>query len=132
MKVSGSCHCGSIRYTAQVDPEQVTICHCTDCQRLSGSAYRASVPAARETFVLEGTPKTYIKTADSGTRRKHAFCPECGAPVYSSAVTDPPAYSLRIGCLDQRSQLPPKRQIWCKSSLSWSKDLEGIARVQQQ
>jgi hypothetical protein len=132
MRVSGRCHCGGIRYTAEVDPEKVTICHCTDCQRLSGSAYRASVPAPRETFALEGTPKTYIKTADSGARRQHAFCPECGAPVYSSAETDPPAYSLRVGCLDQRSQLPPKRQIWCKSSLAWSKDLQAVERIEQQ
>jgi hypothetical protein len=132
MKVSGRCHCGAIRYTAEVDPAKVTICHCTDCQRLSGTAYRASVPAPRASFVLEGTPKTYVKTADSGTRRVHAFCPECGTPVYSAATENPPQYSLRVGCLDQRAQLPPQRQIWCKSSVPWSASLDGVERVQGQ
>jgi hypothetical protein len=132
MKVTGRCHCGSISYTAEVDPDKVTICHCTDCQRLSGSAYRASVPAPRATFVLQGTPKTYIKTADSGTQRRHAFCAECGAPVYSAAISDPPQYSLRVGCLDQRAQLPPKRRIWCQSALAWSENLERVERLERQ
>ncbi len=92
MKVEGRCHCGRITYEAIVDPAKVSICHCTDCQMLTGSAYRASVPAPRDTFVLRsGQPKVYVKTADSGTRRAHAFCPDCGTPVYSSAISDPPS-----------------------------------------
>ena len=63
MKVEGRCHCGNISYDAEVDPAKVTICHCTDCQTLSGSAYRASVPAPAATFKLRGSPKTYVKTA---------------------------------------------------------------------
>jgi len=132
MQVSGGCHCGAIRYTAEVDPDKVTICHCTDCQRLSGSAYRTSVPAPRESFVLEGVPATYVKTAESGTRRVHAFCPQCGAPVYSAAIENPPQYSLRVGCLDQRAQLAPRRQIWCKSSLPWSGSLSGVEPLERQ
>jgi hypothetical protein len=133
MKVDGRCHCGKISYRAQVDPDKVTICHCTDCQMLSGSVYRASVVAPKETFELRGgPPKTYVKTAESGTQRIHAFCPECGTPVYSCAISDPPFYSLRIGCLAQRDQLPAKRQIWCQSALSWSMNVEGIPQVNRQ
>ena len=44
MKIDGSCHCGRIRYEAEVDPAKVVICHCTDCQTLSGSAFRTVVP----------------------------------------------------------------------------------------
>ena len=47
MKIDGSCYCGYITYEATIDPEQIGICHCTDCQTLSGSPYRASVPAPR-------------------------------------------------------------------------------------
>ena len=133
MKVNGRCHCGKISYEAVIDPEKVTICHCTDCQMLSGSAYRASVPAPKETFALHGAqPKIYIKTADSGTRRVHAFCPDCGTPVYSSAITEPQAYSLRVGCLAQRAELRPRKQIWCDSALPWSGDIEPIAKVGRQ
>ena len=132
MKVEGACHCGQISFEAEIDPDRVRICHCTDCQTLSGSPYRASVPADAATFTLRGTPKTYVKTADSGTRRVHAFCPECGSPVYSAAISDPPFYSLRVGALAQRDQLPPRRQIWCQSALPWSMNVDAVAKVQRQ
>jgi hypothetical protein len=133
MKVHGHCHCGAITYEAEIDPARVSACHCTDCQMLTGSAYRVSVPAPRDAFrLLTGTPKTYIKIADSGNRRIHAFCPECAAPVYSSAVVDPPMYNLRVGCLDERAELPPRKQIWCRSALDWSMDLRDVPGLERQ
>jgi len=133
MKVTGQCHCGAIRYEAEVDPARVNACHCTDCQRLSGSAYRVSVGAPKETFrLLSGSPRVYIKTAESGKKRAHAFCPDCGSPIYSGAVVDPVMYSLRVGALDQRPHLPPTKQIWCRSSLAWAQNLERVPKVERQ
>ena len=99
MKVEGACHCGQVSYEAEVDPETVLLCNCTDCQVLTGSAFRLSVPAPSWSFrLLSGTPSTYVKTADSGTRRAHSFCPNCGAPVFACAADGvPPTYSLRVG-----------------------------------
>ena len=66
MKIDGGCHCGYITYVAEIDPDKVGICHCTDCQTLSGSAFRTSVPAARDAFSLRtGQPKIYVKTAEA-------------------------------------------------------------------
>jgi hypothetical protein len=133
MRVHGQCHCGGIAYEADVDPADVSACHCTDCQTLSGSPYRVSVRAPAATFaLLRGKPSTYVKTAESGARRVHAFCPDCGAPVYSAAIENPPAYSLRVGCLRERAQLPPRRQIWCRSAVPWSSDLRGVSAVERQ
>jgi len=134
MKVDGRCHCGAITYEAFIDPSKVALCHCSDCQMLTGSVYRATVQAPRDSFkLLSGRPKTYVKTADSGTKRVHAFCPECGTPVYASAVSDPPTYSLRIGCLRQRAELaPPAKQQWCRSALSWTMNLERIPKIDRQ
>ena len=134
MQVHGSCHCGAIAYEAEVDPAKVGLCHCTDCQKLTGSAYRLTAPAPAATFrLLRGRPKVYVKTADSGTRRRHSFCPDCGTPVAATAdVDDPPAYSLRVGCLDERAQLPPRRRIWCRSALAWSVDLSGVPGIDDQ
>jgi hypothetical protein len=132
MKVEGRCHCGKITYEATVDPEKVYICHCTDCQTLTGTAYRITVPVPREEFKLHtGQPKIYIKTAESGNKRVQAFCPDCGSPVYSSAVSDPPSYTLRVGGLKQRAQLPPKKQIWCRSALDWTMNLKDVAQSNQ-
>ena len=133
MKVHGQCHCGAIRYEAEVDPARTQACHCTDCQRLSGSPYRVSIPAPRESFVLlSGNPRIYVKTADSGNKRAQAFCADCGSPIYSSAVSDPPMYSLRVGCLDERAALPPHKQIWCRSSLGWAADVRELPQVERQ
>jgi hypothetical protein len=133
MKIEGQCHCGKITYDAVVDADKVTICHCTDCRALTGSAYRANVQAPAETFVLRtGQPTIYIKTAESGTKRAHAFCPTCGAPIYSCAITDPPTYSLRVGGIKQRAELRPKRQIWCRSALPWSMDIRGVEQSSRQ
>jgi hypothetical protein len=63
---------------------------------LTGSAYRVTVPAPKDSFrLLTGKPKVYVKTAESGTRRAHGFCPECGTPIYATAVTDPQVYGVR-------------------------------------
>jgi hypothetical protein len=134
MKVQGACHCGQVTYEAEIDPAKVNLCNCTDCQMLTGSAFRVSVPAPAETYrLLSGRPKVYVKTADSGTKRRHAFCPNCGTPVYACADSDsPPSYSLRVGCLKQRAQLPPRRRIWCRSALPWSQDVSRIPGIDHQ
>jgi len=133
MKVEGGCHCGRIAYEAEVDPNAVGICHCTDCQTLTGSAYRVSVPAPAASFrLLRGQPKVYIKIADSGSKRAHAFCADCGSPIYAAAPQDTPTYSLRVGALRQRAELPPRRRIWCRSALPWSLDLVGLPERDRQ
>jgi len=129
MKVTGKCHCGHVNYESELDPENVAICHCTDCQTLSGSPYRVSVRAPAETFrLLSGDLKVYIKTAQSGAQRAHSFCPNCGSPVHSCDPVNPTTYSLRVGCLNERAQLPPRKQTWCTSAVPWSHDLQSVPR----
>jgi hypothetical protein len=57
------------------------------------------------TFVLRrGTPKIYIKTGESGNKRAHAFCPECGTPIYATVPgANPTSCGLRVGTLDAAS-----------------------------
>lgn len=134
MKVEGRCHCGKIAYEANVDPDTVSVCHCADCQTLTGSAYRANIPAPAESFVLlSGQPKIYVKIAESGNKRAHAFCPDCGTPIYAAAISNTPTYSLRVGTIKQRTELrPPNCQIWCRSALPWSMDLRGVKKLDRQ
>jgi hypothetical protein len=133
MKIEGGCHCGNIAYVAEVDPEKVGICHCTDCQTLSGSAFRTSVPAPKDAFhIQQGQPKIYVKTAESGTKRAQAFCPECGTSIYSSAVSDPQVFNIRVGTTRQRTELRPKSQGWCRSRLDWVTNLEALPQFAKQ
>ncbi len=67
MKVTGRCHCGQISFEAEIDPAQVKICHCTDCQTLTGTAFRTTVPSLPGTFVLRsGAPQALYQ--DRGKR----------------------------------------------------------------
>ena len=134
MKVEGQCHCGAIAYEAEVTPGIIVICHCTDCQMQTGSAFRSNIPAPASQFrLLRGQPRTYTKTADSGTRRVHAFCGDCGGPIYATALGNPQSYSLRVGALKQRADLGrPRRQIWVKRRLDWVPPLQGVAEVEGQ
>ena len=91
MKIDGGCHCGYITYEADADPERTSICHCTDCQVLTGTAFRISIPAPDHDFrILSGEPTVYVKTGESGNKRAQAFCPRCGSPIYATAPGDGP------------------------------------------
>ena len=79
MKIDGRCHCGYITYEAEIDPDKTLICHCTDCQTLSGSAFRVVAYTREDAFtLLSGELKAYVKTSESGNKRPQSFCPECG------------------------------------------------------
>ena len=132
MKIDGHCHCGEITFEAEVDPDALNICHCTDCQTLSGTAFRVNIPAPTEHFVLlSGTPKTYIKTAESGNKRLHAFCGNCGTPIYACAVDNPQSYGLRVGTVTQRAAFSPKRQGWRRSALHWVDALAAVPATEK-
>ncbi len=126
MHIDGACHCGLITFTAEIDPARVMVCHCTDCQVMSGSPLRAVVAAPIASFVLRGEPKSYVKVAQSGNRRAQVFCPDCGTPLYATAPQNATSVVIRLGCVAQRAQLKPAVQIWEHSALAWLPELQSI------
>jgi hypothetical protein len=133
MRIDGQCHCGAITYEAEIDPAMVTICHCTDCQTLSGTVFRTAVPAPEAGFTITGQPKIYVKTGDSGAKRAQAFCADCGSPLYASGVGDgPKVYMIRVGTARQRDQLVPQKQIWCRSEQDWLAGLGTMRKLGKQ
>ena len=134
MLVDGSCHCGAIKFEADIDPKRVGICHCTDCQTFSGGPFRTSVLVSEENFrLLEGSPASYDKTAQSGTTRELCFCAKCGTHVWgTSSGSERTFYSVRVGALKQRAELPPVAQVWCQSRLPWVDDLSKLRRIDTQ
>ena len=134
MRIDGHCHCGYITYEADIDPAKTLICHCTDCQTLSGSAFRVHVPTRKDAFrLLSGELKIYVKTSESGNKRAQSFCPECGTPIHATAPgAGPKVYSLRVGSIRQRDQLVPNVQIWSRSAQPWMAHPESIPRIEKQ
>ncbi len=134
MKIDGQCHCGAIAYEAEVDPDNVAICHCTDCQSLSGSAFRTSIAVPDAAFkLIAGEPRNYIKTAESGAQRIQSFCATCGSPIYATSVGGgPKTYNVRVGTVRQRDKLVPKRQYWFRPAQGWLSDIRNFPRIDKQ
>jgi len=135
MKIDGTCHCGAITIEGEADPDKVGICHCTDCQTGTGSAFRVSIPVSGTAFKMKGQPTIYVKnTADSGIPRVQAFCGQCGSPIYSTTVGEgvQPSYTVRVGILRQRDQLAPRRQQWVRSARPWVGSLDALPKSEKQ
>lgn len=132
MQIDGACHCGLVSFTAEVDPARVMICHCSDCQVLSGAPFRAVVAAPVEDFVVRGETKSYVKVAESGNKRAQVFCPECATPLFATAPENSTQVIIRLGCVKQREQLVPAVQIWTHSAQPWLSGLQDIPGSQDQ
>ena len=131
MEIHGRCHCGYITFEGEADPAKAGVCHCTDCQTGTGSAFRVNIPVPGKSFkMLTGEPTIYVKTtADSGNPRAQAFCPTCGTPIYSTTPGPGPkdTYVVWIGTLRERDELAPRVQNWTRSAQDWT--LVGLAGV---
>ena len=128
MNVNGACLCGHITFSAVIDPDKVIVCHCTDCQRHAATAFGVVVRVVDEQFELHtGTMKTYVKTAESGTKRALTFCPECGTRIYAKTVGEGMQFTgLRTGTLEQCAELVPSAQVYYRSSQPWIDRLNDI------
>ncbi len=128
MRIDGQCHCGAVTYEAEINPDDVGICHCTDCQRLTGTAFRVTVSTAASQFRLTGKPpKRYKKRADNGAVRLQFFCGDCGSPIYATGEgKDAEVVGIRWGSINQRRGLKPNHQIWCSSAVDWLHEIAGL------
>jgi hypothetical protein len=132
LPVTGRCHCGAVQLRALVDPSRVFVCHCSDCQVLTGSAYRVVVPALAGSCELTGPVTEYARRADSGAVRLQVFCPTCGTPLLAQSADGQGLATLRVGVLDQRADLAPVAQLWQRSALPWVQGLHDVPGCAQQ
>ena len=130
--VTGGCLCAYIRYqyTGEVGP--AGYCHCSDCRRVTGSAFNIGVRFDFAEFLLTaGTPKGFTKHADSGNELTRHFCPECGSPLYTSAPRHEKHIYVKAGTLDDPTLVRPASQSWLKSAVEWAQIDNNLARHQE-
>ena len=121
---TGGCQCGALRYEIAHAPNAVYACHCTDCQRLTGSAFSMGLVVVAEDFRLtRGEPRMSRRAADSGRTATGWLCPECCARVCGGPKpgTAPPGAlaTVRAGTLDDTSWLRPMLHFWTRSAQPW-------------
>ena len=121
MQIDGTCLCGEITWEATIDPALVGVCHCTDCQILSGSAFQFAARVAREDFrLLSGHLKAFVKIAENGNPRAMSLCGTCSTVIHGGNTDDTGLLSLRLGGCTQKHELSPQFQIWCQSAMAWT------------
>lgn len=116
---TGGCACGAIRYETSDDPLLMGNCHCTDCQRSSGTGMASVIMFPKGGFSQEGEAKYYEVTSDSGRWIKRGFCPNCGSPVLTLVEMAPDAIIVKAGSLDDPSLYKPAMHIYASSAQPW-------------
>ena len=126
--LSGGCQCGGVRYALAAAAMPPVICHCTECQKQTASAFGMTLPVLRRDLeLLSGELKEWRRRADSGRSLACFFCPDCGTRVYHSSSMGPEYWHLKPGTLDDTSWLEPVAQVWTKSAQPWLRLAKDLA-----
>jgi hypothetical protein len=119
MKIEGGCLCGKVRYSADAEPAFVGVCHCTNCQKGTGSAFAVVVGVPKPSLSVQGTLQTFSGRGDSGKATYRRFCPQCGSTLIDEADALPNVTMILAGTLDDASWLKPTMEIFCDSAQPW-------------
>lgn len=125
MTAKGGCECGAFRYAVDGEPKTVVVCHCTHCQRQSGSAFGMSMVIDSDQFhVVQGELASFSRPADSGTTMICHFCPQCGTRIYNQKHGVAAVIILKPGTLDDAKPVTPARQVWASEKQHWVELIE--------
>lgn len=119
MSLTGGCQCGAIRYDISAEPLGYARCHCTDCQRQSGSAFGLSLYVAPDEVTWQGDMAEWHDVAASGRKVIRSFCPTCGTRLTHRAAQGTDYISIKAGTLDAGHDLVPSAELWTGSAQPW-------------
>jgi hypothetical protein len=113
------CACGQLRAQAEGEPEIVSICHCLDCQRRSGSPFGAGAFYKTERVRVSGERKTFTRTGSEGRKATNSFCPQCGGTLYWEAEGRPGVIGIAVGMFGDPGFPAPARSVYEERMHSW-------------
>jgi hypothetical protein len=118
-KIEGGCACGKVRYSAEADPIFAGVCHCTHCQKITGTSFSVVVAIPAPALTVTGDVKVYDSKGDTGQGTHSTFCPNCGSPVLGAADVMQGVVMIRAGTMDDSSWVKPSMEIYCDSKMPW-------------
>lgn len=127
----GGCLCGAVRYVLKGEPQAIGVCHCTHCQRQSGSAFSFNLFIKEDDYEQQGETRFFVDTGDSGQPSYRHFCGSCGSPVLTKAMTLPGVVLVKAGTLDSMEGLQPQLEIYTERAVKWLTPIAGAARFAQ-
>lgn len=119
---SGSCSCGTVKYRLTSAPMFIHCCHCSDCQRQTGSAFvlNALIESDR-VQIRQGDTRSFPQPTESGRPHIVHRCPDCGTALWSNYGGREEVRFVRVGTLDEARTLRPDVHIYTRSKQAWVK-----------
>ena len=118
LPLTGGCLCGAVRYEVTEPLLQAGYCHCTRCQRRSGTAASAQARVAPDSFrLLSGAGSLGAHRPERGFAK--IFCRDCGSALWSEAPDDPEVRSIRLGTFDGDPGIRPSYRQFLASAADW-------------
>ena len=120
LPLTGGCLCGNIRFSAAKPPARTLVCHCTFCQRMTGStSYAEAMFPVADVHFTGGSLRRYAHTSDTSGQKVYVeFCPECGTTVGLGFERWPDMRAISRGCLDDPDAVEITANIWTRSAQS--------------
>lgn len=132
MAHGAGCLCGAVRVAIKAEPMAARMCWCRLCQYLGGGGPTVNVCFPSEAVAVEGEVAWHDSQADSGNAMQRGFCPVCGTPLFSKALSRPHLLFIRAGALDDPSLLGPQAIIWADAAPAWECTLAELPRMEGQ
>lgn len=122
------CHCGQLGLACSGEPARISMCHCLDCQRRTGSAFSVAVFYARERVRIEtGTALAFERASASGMPVTFHFCGRCGANVFWEPARLPHLIGVALGAFADPTFPAPVQSVWTKDKHRWLPLPHGMA-----
>jgi hypothetical protein len=116
----GGCQCGQARYRITGEAVALFVCHCTECQRQSASAFGMALwLRSFSRVVLVGELGAWVRTTPSGKQLRCEFCRGCGTRMFHQMTDQADTMSIKPGTLDTALACDPVAHIWTSSARSW-------------
>ncbi|MGE3302965.1 MAG: GFA family protein [Hyphomonadaceae bacterium] len=112
------CVCGALSVRTEGEPEAVVACHCTECQRRTGSVFGVGAYFAHGQVAISGAASSFLREVE-GRPFRTFFCPTCGTSVYWETAKHPGGVGVAVGAFADPCFPPPSRSVWEQSAHAW-------------
>jgi hypothetical protein len=120
------CACGQLKVECEGEPVRISICHCLDCQRRTGSVFGTQARFPKPQIkAISGRSSTFTRIADSGNTVTTYFCPNCGSTVYWELSAYPDVIAVAVGAFADANFPSPKISVYEARKHSWVRPLDG-------
>lgn len=116
---SGSCQCGAVTYTVNADPLFTYACHCSSCQKRTGSAFSMGLIIPTAAMDLKGALTAWTRISEQGNANTRYSCASCGNIIYGIGESNPELAKLQAGTLEDTRAVEPEVHIWTVNKQRW-------------